>query len=71
MPVVNPEIRFTYEDYKSLPESMDKRYELLDGDLVMVPAPTIRHQRIARNLEFILHAFVQAHGLAHDSKLRL
>ncbi len=63
MSVVNPHIRFTYEDYKSLPESMEKRYELLDGDLMMVPAPTTRHQFISRNLEFILHGFVRAHGL--------
>jgi Uma2 family endonuclease len=63
MSVVNPNIRFTYDDYKSLPESMEKRYELLEGDLVMVPAPTTRHQFISRNLEFILHGFVRAHGL--------
>lgn len=63
MSVVNPHIRFTYEDYKSLPESMEKRYELLDGDLIMVPAPTTRHQFISRNLEFILHGFVRVHGL--------
>lgn len=63
MSVVNPHIRFTYEDYKSLPESMEKRYELLDGDLTMVPAPTTRHQLVSRDLEFILHSFVRAHGL--------
>ncbi|MGH8581683.1 MAG: Uma2 family endonuclease [Gammaproteobacteria bacterium] len=63
MSVVNPNIRFTYEDYKSLPESMEKRYELLDGDLLMVPAPTTRHQFVSRNLEFILHSFVRTHGL--------
>ena len=32
-------IPFTYADYKSLPESLN-RYELLDGELIMVPAPT-------------------------------
>ena len=40
MSVVNPQIRFVYEDYKSLPESMAKRYELLDGEILMLPAPT-------------------------------
>mgnify|MGYP006291007093 CR=1 FL=1 len=63
MPVARPQIRFTYEDYKSLPESMDKRYELLDGELVMVPAPTTRHQMVSRNLEYILHGHVRAHRL--------
>jgi Uma2 family endonuclease len=59
MSVPHPYIRFTYEDYSSLPESMEKRYELLDGELKMVPAPTTTHQFIVRNLEFILHAFVR------------
>ncbi|MGH8654832.1 MAG: Uma2 family endonuclease [Gammaproteobacteria bacterium] len=65
MSVVNPNIRFTYEDYKSLPESMEKRYELLDGDLLMVPAPTTYHQFVSRNLEFILHSFARTHGLGN------
>jgi hypothetical protein len=50
MNVTNPNVRFTYEDYKSLPESMEKRYELLDGDIAMVPAPTTTHQRVSCNL---------------------
>ena len=61
MSVVNPHIRFVYEDYKSLPESMTKRYELLDGELLMVPAPTTTHQIVSRNIEFLLHGFVRLH----------
>jgi len=63
MSTPNPLIRFHYEDYQSLPESMSARYELLDGDLLMVPAPTVMHQRILRNLGFILLQFVRAHDL--------
>jgi Uma2 family endonuclease len=63
MSVVNPHIRFVYEDYKSLPESMTKRYELLDGEMLMVPAPTTTHQIISRNIEFLLHSFVRLHKL--------
>jgi len=37
-------VRFTYSDYLQLPE--DKRYEILDGELYVVPAPNIRHQRL-------------------------
>ena len=62
MNVPNPRIRFRYEDYKSLPESMVKRYELLDGELLMVPAPTTTHQRISRNLEVLLHDYCQRTG---------
>lgn len=63
MSVVNPNIRFNYDDYKSLPESMDKRYELLDGDIKMVPAPTTGHQRVLINLGVLLVTFVRQHNL--------
>ena len=51
-------IRFSYQDYKSLPELETERYELLEGELVMVPSPTTYHQRISGNLELILRQFV-------------
>jgi Uma2 family endonuclease len=53
-------IPFTYEDYKSLPEAMDRRYELMDGELCMVPAPTTIHQDISQNIEFLLVQHVRA-----------
>jgi len=58
-------IKFTYEDYKSLPESETRRYELLGGELVMVPSPTEYHQRISGNLEFILRQFVRGRDFGH------
>jgi len=56
-------IKFTYKDYKSLPESETKRYELLKGELVMVPSPNEYHQRISRKLEFLLQDFVEKNKL--------
>jgi Uma2 family endonuclease len=56
-------IKFTYEDYKNLPESETKRYELLEGELVMVPSPTFEHQDISVHLEFALYEFVHKHDL--------
>lgn len=56
-------IKFTYQNYKSLPESETKRYELLEGELVMVPSPTFDHQRISRNLEHLLWGFVRERDL--------
>ena len=53
------EIKFTYTDYRNLPESETERYELLGGDLVMVPSPNEPHQRIARNLSFILWEYIR------------
>lgn len=64
-------IKFTYRDYKSLPESETKRYELLEGELVMVPSPTTYHQRISWNLERILGDFISRHdlGFIYDAPL--
>jgi hypothetical protein len=41
------------EDYKVLPES-GPRYQLIEGDLHMAPAPNRYHQHISRNLEFLI-----------------
>ena len=45
MAIPNPLIKFTYEDYLNAPE--DKRYELLDGDLVALSSPEEFHQRVS------------------------
>jgi Uma2 family endonuclease len=50
-------LRFTYEDYVLLPE--DRRYEIVDGELFLTPAPTPYHQTVAMRLGFLLHAFVE------------
>lgn len=54
-------IRFTYQDYLQLPE--DRRYEIVDGDLYMVPAPVPYHQQVSGRLEFALRKFVMEHDL--------
>ena len=48
MAIPNPLIKFTYDDYLNTPE--DKRYELLDGDLVALPTPKEFHQRVSIQL---------------------
>jgi Uma2 family endonuclease len=50
-------VRLTYHDYLQLPE--DKRYEILDGELYVVPAPNIRHQEISIRLSTILFQHVR------------
>jgi Uma2 family endonuclease len=57
-----PRIPFTYEDYKILSASADQRYELMDGDLLLVPAPSTRHQIVAKNLLFLLEQHVRSTG---------
>ena len=61
--MLKSKIKFTYGDYKSLPESETKRYELLEGELIMVPSPSERHQSISRNLGFILYQFIRDKNL--------
>ena len=39
------------------------RYELVDGELLVTPSPTLVHQRVARELMLVLHAYVKAHGV--------
>ena len=56
-----PKIKFTVADYMTTPE--DRRYQLLDGDLILAPAPTIRHQRILRRLAVLLDELAVENGL--------
>lgn len=56
-------IPFRYEDYKSLPESETRRYELLGGELVMTPSPNTYHQGILMNLLRLMDTFVRNHQL--------
>jgi Uma2 family endonuclease len=52
-------IKFTYSDYAQLPD--DKRYELVEGDFLLVPAPNLRHQRILRELELAIGNYLRSH----------
>ena len=54
-------IKFTYEDYRHTPE--DKRYELLDGELIMVLAPRTAHQRTSRDILIPINTFVAENDL--------
>ena len=61
MSIPNLAIKFTYEDYLNAPE--DKRYELLDGELVMAPAPGELHQSVSIWLGSKLFQFVTENRL--------
>jgi Uma2 family endonuclease len=52
--------KYTYADYINTPD--DKRYELVEGNLIMTPSPSTEHQRIAGKLDFHLRKF------AHENK---
>ncbi len=56
-------IKFNYQDYLQLPE--DKRYEIIDGELFMVPSPNEAHQRILLTLTIILLNYVKKNKLGY------
>src|SRR5436309_7858181 len=53
---------WTYEDYCVLPQDFN-RHEVIEGDYVVTPSPTPRHQRVLKNLQFILEAHVRSRDL--------
>jgi Uma2 family endonuclease len=60
-------LRFTYEDYARLPD--DRRYEVIDGELFLTPAPTPFHQIVKGRIERLLeeHVEEQALGIVLDA----
>ena len=54
--------RLTYEEYLKLPE-VRARYDIVDGELIMSPRPTTRHQQLLRKVFLILHQFVTEHQI--------
>ncbi|MCP9462936.1 MAG: Uma2 family endonuclease [Nitrospira sp.] len=52
--------KLTYHDYLLLPDD-GKRYEIIDGDLFMTPAPVTRHQTIAMRLSHLLMTYLESH----------
>ena len=61
MVTAQPTIKLTYADYCLTPD--DERYELLDGELIVAPAPNSAHQRIDIRLGVLLHLFVNEGNL--------
>ena len=55
-------VALTYQDYVALPHD-GKRYEIHDGELCEMAAPTLLHQILLFNLAKALDAHVSARGL--------
>ena len=52
----------TYEDYLALPEIM-QRYEIIDGELIMPPAPLFGHQWRSKKIFQPMDTYVDEHQL--------
>ena len=61
MVTAQPATKLTYADYCLTPD--DERYELLDGELIVAPAPNSAHQRADAKLGWRLAQFVEKRGL--------
>jgi Uma2 family endonuclease len=50
--------RFTYEDYLRFPDD-GNRYELIEGERFVTPAPSLKHQIVSMNLSYFLADFLR------------
>jgi Uma2 family endonuclease len=53
---------WTYEEYLALPDD-GNRYEIIEGELYVTPAPNTDHQHISSELHFLLKEFVRRNQL--------
>jgi Uma2 family endonuclease len=62
MGMPQPTADWTVERVLALPED-GNRYEVVDGELLVSPAPSLPHQTAVATLDRLLHPFVDAHRL--------
>jgi Uma2 family endonuclease len=53
-----PSVLVTAQDYRLMPET-GPRYQLIDGELFMSPAPNRFHQKISGNIYFLLRSYLE------------
>ena len=53
--------RHTYADYLNTPD--EERFELVEGELIMTPSPSLYHQWISKNIGFEIESYVRDHGV--------
>ncbi len=56
------QVVLTYKEYEVLPAD-GRRYEIHEGELSVVPAPSPEHQIISGNLFTVLSSHVKANGI--------
>ena len=59
--LADPHEKYTYEDYAKLPEGAP--YQLINGKLIMTPAPAIYHQKLIGRIFIELAQYVNKNSL--------
>ena len=62
--MAQPIAKWTIELVRSLPDD-GNRYEIIDGELFVTPAPSWRHQDAVGSLYALLLSYAREHGLWH------
>ncbi len=62
MRMPNLKRRWTADDLEDLPDD-GQRYEVIDGELFVTPAPSLPHQRAVLELATILKGYLRAEGV--------
>lgn len=56
--------QWTVDDLQDLPDD-GNRYEIIDGELFVTPAPSLRHQEAIARLYLILHDYLERERVGH------
>ena len=56
--------QWTVADLEDLPDD-GNRYEVIDGELFVTPAPALRHQRAVGELHFLLNAYLNTQRVGY------
>ena len=58
----HPSTKLTYADYELFPDD-GLRHEIIAGEHYVTASPVTRHQRISRDLFYLVHSYLQTHAI--------
>jgi Uma2 family endonuclease len=62
-PGLRANVPYTYQEFQYLPND-GRRYEIIEGELYVTPAPSTMHQTVSRRLQFALMKQLEEPGVA-------